>query len=98
MAKRNKKSLTKIFKEILDWTQGIPAWQSNAVARLLVKQARTTEDVNDLFALVKSEQGIPDPKRRKSNPLTAEQIPAPVDNSIHVELYAMKNLQPVRRP
>ncbi len=98
MAKRNKKSLTKIFKEILDWTQGIPAWQSNAVARLLVKQARTTEDVNDLFALVKSEQGIPDPKGRKSNPLTAEQIPAPVDNSIHVELYAMKNLQPVRRP
>ena len=84
-----------ILKEILKWTQGVPAWQSDAVARLLVKQTLTTEDVNDLFALVKSEQGILDPQRRKSNPLTAAQIPAPVENSMHVELHAMKNLQHV---
>ena len=84
-----------ILKEILKWTQGIPAWQSDAVARLLVKQTLTTEDVNDLFALVKSEQGIPDPQGRKSNPLIAAQIPAPVENSMHVKLHAMKNLQHV---
>lgn len=70
-------------------------WQSDAVARLLVKQTLTTEDVSDLFAFVKSEQGIPDPQGRKPNPLTAAQIPAPVDNSIRVELHAMKNLQHV---
>lgn len=84
-----------ILKEILKWTQSIPVWQSDAVARLLVKQTLTTEDVNDLFALVKSEQGIPDPQERKSNPLTAAQIPAPVEDSMHVKLHAMKNLQHV---
>ncbi len=84
-----------ILKEILKWSQSIPTWQSDAVARLLVKQTLTTDDVNDLFALVKSEHGIPDPQGRKSNPLTAEQIPAPVDNSMRVELHAMKNLQHV---
>ena len=84
-----------ILKEILKWTQDIPAWQSDAVARLLVKQTLTTKDISDLFALVKSEQGIPDPQGRKPNPLTAAQIPAPVENSMHVELHAMKNLQHV---
>ncbi len=84
-----------ILKEILLWTQNVPAWQSDAVARLLVKQTLTTEDVNDLFALVKSEHGIPDPQERKSTPLTAAQIPAPVEKSMHVELHAMKNLQHV---
>lgn len=84
-----------ILQEILDWTKGLPAWQSDAVARLLAKQALTIEDQDDLFALLKAAHGIPDPKDRKPQPLTAEQIPAPVKVTTHVELHAMKNMRHV---
>jgi len=84
-----------ILQEILEWSQSLPGWQSDAIARLLANQTLTPDDLDDLFALLKAEHGIPDPKGRKPKPLTADQIPAPVKTSTHVELRAMKNLQHV---
>ena len=84
-----------ILQEILRWSQSLPGWQSDAIARLLANQTLTPDDLDDLFALLKAEYGIPDPTGRKPNPLTADQIPAPVKVSEHVELRAMKNLQHV---
>ncbi|MCC4620296.1 AAA family ATPase [Xanthomonas cassavae CFBP 4642] len=84
-----------ILQEILNWTKGLPEWQSDAVARLLAKQTLAMEDQNDLLALLKAAYGIPDPKDRKSKPLTAEQIPAPVQVTTHVELRAIKNMRHV---
>lgn len=81
--------------EILTWSQGVPTWQSDAIARLLGKPELGAEDLDDLFALVKLSQGISDSKERVPRPLTAEQIPAPVKASTHVELHAIKNLQHV---
>ena len=81
-----------ILQEILKWTEGLPAWQSDAVARLLAKQTLTPSDVDDLFALLKAAHGIPDPKERTPKPLTAKLIPVPVKVNTHVELRAMKNL------
>jgi AAA domain len=82
-----------ILQEILTWTQGLPTWQSDAIARLLAKQTLTAEDQDDLLALLKLAQGIPDLKNRKPKPLTADQIPAPVKVTTHVELRSMKNLR-----
>ncbi len=84
-----------ILQEVLAWTQGLPAWQSDAVARLLAKQTLTTDDLDDLFALLKLAHGIPDPKGRSPKPLTADQIPAPVEVTTHIELLAMKNMRHV---
>jgi energy-coupling factor transporter ATP-binding protein EcfA2 len=84
-----------ILEEILVWTQGLTAWQSDAVARLLAKQTLTAEDQDDLFALLKAAHGIPDPKDRNPKPLTADQIPAPVKATTHVELHAIKNMRHV---
>ena len=42
-----------ILQEILVWTQGLPAWQSDAVSRLLAKQTLTPQDYEDLYALLK---------------------------------------------
>jgi len=81
-----------ILQEIFKWTEGLPAWQSDAVARLLAKHSLTPDDEADLFALLKATHGIPDPKDRKPKPLTADQIPAPVKVSTLVELRAMKSL------
>ena len=84
-----------LLQEILIWSQTLPTWQSDAVARLLAKQTLTVEDQDDLFALLKNAHGIPDPKVRKPKPLTADQIPAPVKVTTHVELLAMKNMRHV---
>ena len=84
-----------ILQEILVWTRSLPAWESDAIARLFAKQNLGTEDIDDLFALLKAEHGIPDSKGRKANKLSADQIPAPAQPDIHVELSGIKNLQHV---
>lgn len=81
-----------ILQEILVWTQGLPAWQSDAASRLITKQVLTPEDLEDVYALLKLEHGIPDPKKRQSKPLTADQIPVPIEVDTHIELRAIKNL------
>ena len=84
-----------LLQEILNWAQTLPDWQSDAVARLLGKQTLTAEDHEDLYSLLKVAHGIPDTNCRKPNPLTSDQIPAPVKFSTHVELLAMKNMRNV---
>lgn len=84
-----------ILQEILVWTHGLPMWQSDAVARLLAKKTLAADDLEDLYALLKVEHGIADPKNRMPKPLTADQIPAPVRTTTHVVLRAMKNMRHV---
>jgi hypothetical protein len=62
---------------------------------LLTRQTLAADDLDDLFALLKAAHGIPDPKGREPKPLTADQIPAAVQNSTHVALLAIKNLRHV---
>lgn len=84
-----------ILQEVLVWTQGLPAWQSDAVSRLLAKQMLTPQDYEDLYALLRLAHGIPDPKNRQPQPLTADQIPAQVEENTHIELRAIKDLRNV---
>ena len=84
-----------ILHEVFGWSQTLPAWQSDAVARLLAKQTLDASDQDDLLALLKETHGVPDPQGRVAKPLQAEQIPAPVRAETLVELRAMKNLQHV---
>ena len=53
------------------------------------------KDLEDLFALLKAEHGIPDPKGRTANRLSADQIPAVPKPDIQVKLLAMRDLQHV---
>ena len=84
-----------ILQDILSWAQGLPSWQSDAIARLFTKQTLSQQDVDDLYALIKVEHGIPDLKGRVANKLTADQIPAAAAFNTHVELLAVKNLKHV---
>jgi energy-coupling factor transporter ATP-binding protein EcfA2 len=84
-----------ILQEILKWANSLPPWQSDAISRLLAKQTLATDDLADIFALLKAAHGIPDPKGRTPKPLTADQIPAPVQTSMHVVLLAIKNMRNV---
>ena len=84
-----------ILQEILNWSQTLPAWQSDAIARLFEQGALSAKDLDDLFALLKAEHGIPDPKGRTAKRLRADQIPVAPKASMQVKLLAMKNLQHV---
>lgn len=84
-----------LLQEILEWTKQIPAWQSDAVSRILINRTLHEDDIDDLFALLKGDKGIIDAKHRKPNPLTQDKIPVPTLASTHVELLAMKNLNHV---
>lgn len=81
-----------ILQEILGWAKGLAPWQSDAVGRLFAKESVTAEDLEDLYALLKAEHGIPDPKGRIANPLADDKIPVGAQQNEHVELVAMKNL------
>jgi energy-coupling factor transporter ATP-binding protein EcfA2 len=84
-----------VLQEILAWSKTIPAWQSDAISRLLAKQKLEGSDLDDLFALLKASQGIADPKGRTPTPMTADQVPAPIQLATHVSLLAIKNLSRV---
>jgi hypothetical protein len=86
-----------ILQEILTWSESLPAWQSDAIARLFAKRTISNDDLDDLFALLKAEHGIPDPQRRTAKKLSADQIPAVAALDAHVKLVALKNLRYVNR-
>jgi energy-coupling factor transporter ATP-binding protein EcfA2 len=81
-----------LLQEILNWSNGLPPWQSDAVARLLLRGSLSSEDEADLFALLKLSQGIPDPGGRIPKPLTEAQIPHPAEGSTEIKLLAIKNM------
>lgn len=81
-----------ILQEILVWAKDLAPWQSDAVGRLFTKDLLTADDLDDLYALLKVEHGIPDPKGRTAIPLADDKIPAGIQPNEHVELMAMKNL------
>ena len=86
-----------ILQEILKWSQILPSWQSDAIARLFAKESLSDADLDDLFALLKVEHGIPDSQERTAKKLSAEQIPVPAAPNTQVKLRALKDLRHVNR-
>ena len=81
-----------VLQEIYKWTKELRPWQSDALSRLLTKKALTHEDHDDLYALLKADQGIPDPKNRLPHELIADLIPAPIKSGADIRILAIKNL------
>lgn len=84
-----------ILQEILKWSEGLPEWQQDAIARIYAKQELSGQDFDDLFAVLKSAHGITDPKKRVPNKLGAAQVAAPQAPERLVQLTALKNLRNV---
>jgi energy-coupling factor transporter ATP-binding protein EcfA2 len=81
-----------ILYEILIWCESLPDWQNDAIVRLFNKHTLDSDDLDDLFALLKAEHGIPDPEGRIAVKLTADHISVPVSPEMHIELLGIKNL------
>jgi energy-coupling factor transporter ATP-binding protein EcfA2 len=84
-----------ILQEILNWSHVLPKWQSDSIARLFSKGTLSNDDLDDLFALLKAEHGIPDPKNRKSVKLSSDQIPISTQKDTQIKILGLKNLQHV---
>jgi len=86
-----------VLQGILQWSQRLPPWQGDAIARLFAKSVLSDDDLGDLFALLQAEHGIPDPKGRTANKLSADQIPTPAAPDTQIKLLALKDLRHVNR-
>jgi hypothetical protein len=86
-----------IIQEIQAWSDDQPVWQGDAMARLFDNGALSETDLEDLFAILKAEHGIEDPKKRIAKKLSAAQIPAPTVSGDQITLYALKDLANVNK-
>jgi hypothetical protein len=86
-----------LLQNIYDWSTSLEPWQSDAVRRLVHKQTLDTQDYEDLYALLKSSRGLPDPQKRRPQPLSAADLPAAASQGVPITLIAMKDLENVNR-
>lgn len=84
-----------ILQEIQKWSQHLPAWQQDAIARLFNKGSLDSADYDDLYAILKVAHGIADPKGRTATILAAGQVSAVQPAGSIVRLAAIKNLRHV---
>lgn len=81
-----------ILQEIQRWSSDQPAWQQDAIARIYSKPDLTAQDLDDLYALLKVDHGIPDPAGRTPGKLSADQIAGVAPKGQRVQLESIKNL------
>ncbi|NKE72844.1 AAA family ATPase [Candidatus Manganitrophus noduliformans] len=62
-----------VLKEILEWSKGRPAWQRDALRRLVLNGELSNDDVHDLTEICKSAHGLAD--QQDVVPLAADHIP-----------------------
>lgn len=86
---------TTILEEIQTWSQDLPEWQQDALSRLYSQRKLSTTDLDDLYALAKSEVGIPDPEGRVAKRRLNTAITAPQDSTRLVQVAGIKNLSNV---
>lgn len=84
-----------ILQEIYKWSQGLSSWQKDAIARLYENRELSQDDIEDIYALLKSENGIIDPKNRTFSKLSPEQVAAPEFANRLVQLAKIRNLKNV---
>lgn len=81
-----------ILQEIQKWSTEQPAWQQDAIARIYSQNELSVEDLEDLYALLKVEHGIPDPAGRQLRKLAPDQIAGAAPIGQLVQLASIKSL------
>ncbi|SKC69609.1 hypothetical protein [Paraburkholderia hospita] len=72
-----------IIQEIHAWSKELAAWQQNAITRLYANRILSPQDIEDLYALAKTEVGIPDEEQRSPIKLQDAEV-APLANPISI--------------
>lgn len=79
-----------IIADIADWAGQQPDWASDAIRRLIHQGELTTDDIDDLAAMVKARCGLPDPKDRIAAPLDRNTVPEEAVSAPAVSLVAIR--------
>ena len=87
-----------LLDDILAWsTTDLSLWQRDTLRRLFQKEVLDQQDLDDLYAMLKSAHGVPDPENRDPDPLAQKHLPARTANAAPVILRAMRDLKHVNR-
>ena len=87
-----------LLTDILTWaTASLTLWQRDALRRLFQKQELDQQDFDDLYAMLKSAHGLPDPQNRQAVPLAQEHLPAKGASASTLILRAIRDLENVNR-
>jgi hypothetical protein len=86
-----------LLQDILEWSATLKPWQSDALRRLIQLGNLTPQDYDDLFALMKSTNGLSDPHGRSPQPLAANHLPSTIATGAPLTLLAMRDMKNVNR-
>ena len=87
-----------LLDDILIWaTTELTTWQRDALRRLFQKQDLDAQDYDDLYAMLRSSHGLPDPQNRRPAPLAQQYLPVHTVSTTPVILRAMRDLKHVNR-
>lgn len=75
MAVNTTQQTKSLLEKILEWSQGLPAWQGDVLRRLFLNGELTSDDFADVVALAKLSHGILDDKGRTPVVLVAAEVP-----------------------
>ncbi len=73
-----------VLDEILKWSETLPAWQRDALRRLIVQGPLSEDDLAELIELCKAAHGLAE--KRPSDPLQKKHIPTP-DPNLNLVLF-----------
>ncbi len=73
-----------VLKEILEWSQGRPPWQQDALRRLVINDRLSEEDFDELGKICKSAHGLSE--QQETRPLTKDHIPTTDTTSTKITL------------
>jgi energy-coupling factor transporter ATP-binding protein EcfA2 len=76
-----------VLQEILEWSQGRPMWQRDALRRLVLNGELSDEDICSLTEICKSAHGLVE--QQETNPLTKEHMPDKSAGSAPVSLVSI---------
>ena len=87
-----------LLDKILKWTQTLPNWQSDAARRLLQREdGLSDDDYSELFILLKTGHGLPNPDNLQPDPLATNHLPANINAGETIILKEMSELTHVNR-
>src|SRR5882762_2638724 len=86
-----------VLKEILNWTKTAPAWQRDALRRLLLQGNLSEADFVELTKLCKAAHGLASLGENipAAKPLSEEHLPADAQANSPVALAAIQNVENV---
>ena len=80
-----------ILKIILEWSNGKPAWQCDALRRIVIAGTLTDADMEDVVQLCKKEHGFPN-IALNAEPLAEDDLPAIPEDDESVSLVSISDV------